>query len=106
MKVKIPQKIKIGLCELVVKYNRHLRDDDGCAGIANFRTGEIQIMPQLAPRRKDVTLMHEVVHIFEDVYHFRLSEDDNWRIAEGIVELLVNNLGIEFDWSSIKELSL
>ncbi len=105
MKIKVPQKIKIGLCELAVKCNQHLRDDEGYAGITNFRTSEIQVLPQLVPRRKDATLLHELIHVFEDMYHFRLSEDDNWRIAEGMLEFMVNNLGIEFDWSEIKELS-
>lgn len=103
MKVKIPKEIKIGIYPYRIAFKPHLRDDEGYIGIANFRTGEINLLPQLNRERLGVALLHELIHIIEDTYHFNISEQDNFRIAEGLAEFLFNNLGIEFGWGDIKE---
>jgi hypothetical protein len=105
MKVKIPQGLRIGAYNYSLRFDENIRDDEGYTGFTNFRREEIVVLPQLAPMRRLATLFHEWVHAAEDAYHFRISEDDNWRVVESFVELLCNNFELEFDWSEIKELS-
>lgn len=102
MRVKIPKEIKIGIYPYRISFDPHLRDDEGYIGVANFRTGTISLVPQVNKGRLGVAFLHELIHIIEDTCHFDITEQDNFRIAEGIAELLFNNLGIEFDWSEIE----
>ncbi len=105
MKVKIPQKIKISTHEYSIGYETHLSEDEGFRGVCNHRTQAIKIDPTLPPSRRDQTLLHEIGHIVSKVYVMDENEDNIDRLAQGYAELLFNNLGIEFDWSDIKELS-
>lgn len=103
MKVKIPREIKVcGVYPYKINYNPHIRDDEGYAGFINFRTEEITILPHLASRAKDEDLLHELIHAFENAYHFSITEEVNHRIAEGFLDFMLNSLGIEFDWSDIR----
>lgn len=104
VKIKVPKMFKAGgVYPYKIVYNSHLRDDEGYIGAVNFRKEVIEILPQLAPRRKDEDLLHELIHIFEDIYHFQIDEQTNHRIAEGFLDFLVNALGIELDWSDFEE---
>lgn len=104
MKVKIPKEIMVGgVYPYRIVYKPHIRDDEGYAGFINFRTEEIAILPQLAPRAKDEDLLHELIHAFEKLYHFDVTEETNHRIAEGFLDFMVNSLDIELDWSEIEE---
>jgi len=49
--------------------------------------------------------LHEFMHVIERHMGMKLEDNDIERISEGFYDLLVNNLGLEFDWSDIKELS-
>jgi len=102
MKVRIPPKIKIGTHTYSVIYDRDIRYDDDKIGICNHRTQTIKIWIDAPPSMKDEALLHELVHIAEYTYRVRIDDADIDRIAQCICDFLINNLGVEFDWSDIK----
>ena len=104
MKVKVPSKIKIGVHAYEVRYNPLLWHEESLKGCANHLRQTIEIDTHLAESQKLVTFLHEVNHIINDNYRCKLDEDEIDKMASGFAELLVNNLGIEFVWSDIKEL--
>jgi len=57
----------------------------------------------LGGRARDMTFLHEIVHMADINYESRLDESDVSRIANGLFEFLYYNLGIELDWSDICE---
>ena len=100
-RIKVPNEIKIGVHAYGVEYNPHLWMEEELKGSANHISQKIQIEPALAKSQQDVTFLHEVLHIINDQYRLRLSDDDVDRIANGWADFLFNNLQIEFDWSDI-----
>ena len=102
MKVKIPSQIKIATSSYTVGFREHLKLDDGLVGVAYHRNKAIYIDPALDTSEKAQTLLHEAIHIIDRIYGCKIDEDDTDRLAQGMAELLVNNLGIEFDWSDVK----
>jgi hypothetical protein len=104
VKIKVPQVVGISTHKYRVGYKRHLSEDEGYRGVCNHRTQTIEIEPTLPPSRKDQTFLHEVGHLIRKVYVMNEDEDNIDRAAQGYAELLFNNLGIQFDWSNIKEL--
>lgn len=102
MKVKIPKQIKLGVHSYGIRYNSHLRCDEGSVGCSRHRSQVIEIEPDQADSQKYETFIHEVLHIIDRQYSCRLDEDDVDRIAEGFADFLFNNLGIELDWSEIE----
>ncbi len=102
MIVKIPKDIRVGAHRYRVEYNSLLWHEEGLKGCANHLKQFIQIDPVLAPSQKLVTLFHEINHIINNVYSCKLDEDEINKMAEGWADLLMY-LGIEFDWSLIKE---
>ena len=104
MKIKIPQKIKLGIHEYQIRYNSVLWHEEALKGSANHLKEVIDIDPHLAPNQKIVTLLHEINHIINDQYSCKLDEAEINSMAEGMAELLIDNLFIEFDWSTIKDI--
>lgn len=102
MKIKIPKQIKIGVHPYRVEFSKTLRADEGLSGIAQHRTQVIGIEDILPKSQTDVVFLHEIVHIISRHYNCNIDEADTDRIAQGMAELLFNNLGIEFDWSEIQ----
>ena len=103
MKVKVPKKIKIATHLYDVKYDLHLRHDEACYGQVNHRNQIISIETSVPPSIRNQTLLHEVIHIVDKTYVCRMDEDDLERLSNGLSEFLFDNLGIEFDWSLIRE---
>ena len=104
MKVKIPPKIKVSIGDYEIFYQPHLSIDESQCGQVWFRKNLIRIDPCFPANEQFVTLIHEVLHIVDRFYKCHLEEDNVDRIARGISEFLVNNLGIEYDWSDIREI--
>ena len=102
MKVKVPKQIKIGAHTYSVCYKQFLGKDMGFRGTIEHRLQEIWIDPDNPESQKAETLIHEVLHLIGSVFSTGLDDSNVDRIAEGFLELLANNLGIEFDWSDIK----
>lgn len=103
MRVKIPKTIKIGAHTYSIKFNPHLHCDEARYGNCNHRTQEIQIWSEAPDSLKDECLIHEVIHIAELCCRIDVADSDIDRISHIILELLSENLGIEFDWSDIKK---
>jgi hypothetical protein len=101
MKIKVPREIKVITAPYHVLYNPHLWYDEGLAGCANHRMNEIQIDPAISSSKRDVTLLHEVLEVIKDKYSIDIGHADLDRIAQGIASFLLNDLGIELDWSEI-----
>ena len=102
IKVKVPKVIKIATHQYRVEFNPLLWHEENLKGCANHLKQKIQVDPVLAPSQRLVTLLHEINHIISDVYRCKLDEDEIDKVAQGYADLLVNNLGIEFDWSLVK----
>ena len=105
MKIKVPQKIRISAEDYEIFFQPHLSVDDAQSGQVWFRKNLIRVDPCFPRSAQFATLIHEVIHIIDRCYKCHLEEDNVERLARGISEFLANNLGIEFDWSDIKELS-
>uniref|UniRef100_A0A6M3KLG6 SprT-like domain-containing protein n=1 Tax=viral metagenome TaxID=1070528 RepID=A0A6M3KLG6_9ZZZZ len=103
MIVKVPRSIKIGNFNFKVKFTEHLKVDDNWRGSCNQRKGLIEIDP-IAGNSMNRTLIHEVVHMIDFNYECGFDEDTTSRIANGVSELIFDNLGVELDWSGIDEL--
>lgn len=101
MKVKVPKQIKIGSHTYAVMYRYHLGKDEGFRGTIEHRPQEIHIDPINPLSQRNVTLLHECIHLITTVWSVGLDDDAIDRIAEGLGELLYNNFGIELDWSDI-----
>lgn len=101
MKVKIPKTIKIGTLLYGVVFTPHLVADDKLFGRTDTRRQEIQIDNDIPFSCMNITLLHEILHIIQDVYRVDMTDENTDRVASGIAELLFNNLGIEFDWSDV-----
>ncbi|KKN16940.1 hypothetical protein LCGC14_0970980 [marine sediment metagenome] len=103
MRVKIPREIKISIYPYSVKLVPHLKLEEGNWGTTNFVRRTLGIDSDLPLLERNQTLLHEVFHIISASFLCGLDEDNVERLANGIGELLFDNLGIEFDWSGIRE---
>jgi len=104
MKVKVPKKIKVGARTYAITFKENLLRDDGNRGCVYWHKQTVEISPILHKEQKDVTFLHECIHIIDEHMAGRtgLSEEVTNSIAEGLYQLLKDNLGIEFDWRDIK----
>ena len=104
MKIKVPKNIKMGIHKYSVSFNRGLADDvERVCGLTDFEDMAIGIYPLKSQSRRDVILLHEIIHTGEEAFHFLIDEQTNFRIAECMMTFLKENLNIEFDWSDIPE---
>ena len=103
MLVKIPREIKIGAdsYDIILKPNLKLRE--GCVGETKYMCHTITVDVGLMQDDKMNTFLHEVLHSIDHAYSCSLDESNIDRMAGGLTEFLRDNLGIEFDWSLIKE---
>ncbi|KKL20173.1 hypothetical protein LCGC14_2458140 [marine sediment metagenome] len=101
--MRVPKTITIGTHTYRITFDPYLILDKGKRGNINHRTQWITIDPSLSGSVKNTTLVHEVLHIIQEVYSVSLGEGDTDRIAEGIAEMLAG-FGITFDWSDIEHL--
>ena len=103
MKVRIPKIIKIGLYPYSVELVPHLKLEEGSWGTTNFVKRTMRLDSGLSSLERNQTLLHEVFHVISLSFQCGLDEDNVERLANGIGELLFDNLGIEFVWDDIKE---
>ena len=102
MKVKIPKEIRIGTHTYTLKFTPHIHSDDARYASCNHRTQTIEFWSEAPPSITNESLIHEVLHIAELCYRIDVSDADIDRIANVVMELLENSLGIEFSWEGIK----
>ena len=102
MKVKVPRQIKLGTHLFDIIFSDTVRSDEGLAGLTHHRKQIIEIEKVQPLSQKAVILLHEVLHIIDRQYGCELEERNVDRVAQGIAEFLMENLGIEFDWQDVK----
>lgn len=103
-RIKIPQKIQIAAFNYSIELRKHLMADKHNAGFFNPVAETLSIDPHLPPTERKISLAHEVLHLIERAFEISIDDADTERLAMGFVCFL-DNLGIELDWSDIKELS-
>ncbi len=102
MKIKLPKQIRIGAHTYTIRLNPDIHTDDRELGCVRHYHQLIEISPFTADSEKDECLLHEINHIIDRNYNQHLTEDNIDCMAQGMTELLRNNLEIEFDWSDIE----
>ena len=105
MKIKIPKEIKIAARNYKISMPVNLLRDEGNRGCVYWHKQIIEIAPNLSEEQIAVSFLHECVHVIDEHMAGRggISEEITSGLAEGLFQLLKDNLGIEFDWSLIKE---
>ncbi|KKN21395.1 hypothetical protein LCGC14_0925800 [marine sediment metagenome] len=99
--IKIPKQIQIGAHVYNIFYKPHLSKDSGNRGQINHRKQIIFIDSENPTSQQNATIFHEVIHFIDTVLALHLTEDDTDRISEGLLQVLSDGFGIEFDWSDI-----
>lgn len=88
-------KVKIGWKEYAVKYlepqETLIANADECYGIILYEKKEIHINKEYDDERKKETLIHEVLHGIEDMYHIELGEETVTRLSQAIYTVLKDN---------------
>ena len=102
MKVKVPKRIKIGINTYSVSFLADEVLNDNEFGACWHRKQYITVDPSSHPTQRYTTFLHELIHLIEKSYVFRIEDDNVDRIAQGMGEFMRDNLGIEFDWGDIK----
>ena len=104
MIVKIPKIIKIVARNYTVSLDDSLLRDEGNRGCVHWHKQTITLASNMHDEQKAVSFLHECLHVIEEHTTGRanLSEEVICGLAEGVYQLLKENLGIEFDWSNIK----
>ncbi len=105
MKVKVPQKIKLLTHTYDVEFNKQELSSAGTIGLCQHIYGKIIVGNNFPLSQMNQSFLHEYMHLVERFLVVKLDDTDIDRIAEGIAVLL-ENLGIELDWSDIKELKI
>ena len=104
MKVKIPKQIKIAARTYNVISDKHFIRDTGDRGRCTYHTQEIKFDGEMVGDTRNVTFLHEIVHIIDEHYCGRegIDEKVTCGLSEGIYQFLKEDLGIEFDWSNFR----
>ena len=102
MKVKVPQKIKILTHTYDVGFDRKELAAAGTIGLCQHIYSKIIVTDNMPPSQRNEAFLHEYLHLVERYLIVKLDDSDIDRLAEGIAVLL-ENLGVELDWSLIKE---
>jgi len=103
--IKIPKQIQIGGHTYQVFYKPYLSSDSGNRGRINHRKQVIHIEPENPISQQNVTILHEIIHFTENIFSLNLTDEDTDRISEGLLQVLSDSFGIEFDWSDIESVT-
>lgn len=104
MMIKVPSRVNIGAQTYTIKFLHDEIFNDNEFGAAWHRKQEITIDPSCHATQRYSTLLHEIIHLIEKAYTFRIDDNDTDRMASGLTEFLRDNLGIELDWSDISDI--
>ena len=101
MKIKVPREIKIGAHRYSIAYDDKLEERSKKIGFADITNGLILIEPKQMDSAKGDVLIHEILHIVDFFFANKtLDEGTIQGLTTGLLSVL-DNLGIEFDWSAI-----
>ena len=102
MLIKVPPSIQVGSHTYTLWFKPELSDELLAAQV-NFRTQEIGINPSRPASETAEGLTHELLHIIDRVYcGDRMGETLVTASSQGMAQVL-KGLGIEFDWSLIRQ---
>lgn len=101
MKVKIPREFKIGAGSYTVSLERDLKLNEGVWGETNYIRRIIRVDEGLLGGDRETTFFHEVLHTIDHEYACSLDEKDIERMANGLMVILRDVLGIEFNWEEV-----
>lgn len=104
MKVKVPKEIRIAGHWWSIKYEKGLAHRHKKYGYIDFEGLIIHIEPDIPDSLKSHTLVHELVHSISDQF-IEVNAFSESVVAEFAVGTwaMLSDLGVEFDWSDIKE---
>ena len=104
MKVKVPNKVKILTHEYTIKFDTKALISAQTSGMAKHLYQEILLDNENLPESElNQVFLHELIHTIERHFCLHLEDPDVERLSEGLAVVLFDNLGIELDWSDIKE---
>lgn len=86
---KYPKKLHIGENEWALVIKEKLEDD--ALGLCEYSTRTIYIRSKLNRVIFLSTLVHEVLHVFEDEYDIKLSHKVVYQLERAIMEFLIAN---------------
>ena len=101
MKVRIPKTIKLLTHTSSVKFDAKFVQAQGSCGLTRHWYQEIILDPSMPESEIAQVFFHEVFHVIERHFCVKLDDADIERLSEGLMEILVNNLNLEFDFSDI-----
>ena len=104
LKVKIPQRIKVAGHWLEIQLEEGLSYRHKKLGQCDIENLVIYIEKSIPPSLQSHTLVHELLHAISDQFvgANAFSEETVGQLATGVWTML-SDLGIELDWSNIKE---
>ena len=100
-KVKIPKVIKMGTLDYKILFDPYIWKEEGKRAQVNYLKLLIKVDNQIPNGLRGISLLHEIVHVIDEIYSLDLDDNDTDRLAHGLADFLFNNLKIELDWSSI-----
>lgn len=103
-KVKVPRVIRIGSLSLKVILDANLECEHNW-GHHQARNQKILVTPAVSNEQKAITLCHEMLHVGQQVWAVRMTDNDVERLSYCLAELL-SELGIELDWRDIPVVEL
>jgi hypothetical protein len=101
IKLPVPKQLVIGPHEYSVEFDHDIRMSDGHNGQISYRKKYIKLDPAEGQSERQIILLHEVLHGISDVFRVGLSEEDNDRVATGLVMFLRDNFGAEFTFNGL-----
>lgn len=92
MKPKIPKEMMIGDELWSVRFTRNIPSKDkDLYGLCDPSDKTIYIRPGLSYRQRLDTLIHELIHALEFEHGFELEHKHVYKIAEGLVNIWLEN---------------
>ena len=99
IKVPVPNEVQIGCHKFgVFQKDKTIPEDDGNI---NYLLQDVKVRDNLPASRKNVTFLHEGLHLINIIFSCDLREETVEKLSEGLGQLLFSNMGIELDWSGI-----
>lgn len=102
MKRKIQKKHKIGGQWFTIAYDPELEQRHGKLGQVDISRGHIWIAPDQSDESKMITLVHECLHILGSAFTGTPWTEANIASLDTGITIMLQDLGIEFDWSEIE----
>ena len=103
MKIKIPKEIRLLTHTYKVRSNTLETRANSAIAVSRHYHQDIIIDKKGMPRSEyEQAFFHEVLHVIERHFSMDFADNDIDRLAEGLVAILADDFGIEWDWSEIK----